>query len=614
MDLISSNLKKGRFISVVSKDKKPNTPKGVDWNSQLLVWDEANKEIEKGFNVGLVAGHNGHVIIDSDSEKLYQAIKAIGLPETYVEKTCSGGYHTIYILRGGFKNMPLNNNGEHLGEIRVSRCYVVVAPSVAVNKQGVLGGYEVVNDVPVAEIHADQLTELVKHVSNGVSTDVSSSFLNKEVFEAIDNDEMLKKLFNGEVGKFPSRSEAELSLVARLVSMNFDKEIIFQVMAKSKIGKWNESPLAYRNSVYDKAVSSITNRKKTIKEDVDFEVYSDTDLNNYEPPEQQWGVENIVPMGEVGILAGKRGEFKTWVGLLLSAALAAGNKFLDEKVHRKFKVFFIDAETGKPQIAKRWKMIKGGLGISNEFLDVEFLSFSGLKLDSTNPTFKRFKEHIYEKKPDFVIVDCFQRVVSFTVDKDNKEISELFTDIVRPIMNDIGCGWLFIHHLRKPLAGKQLMSDPLDEIRGGTELVNYARYVLSVSISHARKKDDVGNQLFVLKVLKMSNATIPDDKVVTVSMSEDGSSLTFTDIGLPSDVLSGEAQAANAIKEFLFENQLTSFKTGDILKAAKTLGFGASILKNALNILHDRGYLNKFKRGQWQLVVKSQQKLDGGDV
>jgi hypothetical protein len=66
--------------------------------------------------------------------------------------------------------------------------------------------------------------------------------------------------------------------------------------------------------------------------DTGFEVYSDADIMNYEPEKQLWLIENQIPKGEVGILAGKRGDKKTWTALYQAICIAAGINCFGDKV------------------------------------------------------------------------------------------------------------------------------------------------------------------------------------------------------------------------------------------------------------------------------------------
>jgi len=84
--------------------------------------------------------------------------------------------------------------------------------------------------------------------------------LSEELKEKIKGDEPIQKLMDGQHNK-PSRSEAELSLVCRLVSIGLNKEQIFRVMASCRLGKWQEANVKYRELTYRKSIELITFEK-----------------------------------------------------------------------------------------------------------------------------------------------------------------------------------------------------------------------------------------------------------------------------------------------------------------------------------------------------------------
>lgn len=94
-----------------------------------------------------------------------------------------------------------------------------------------------------------------------LSKEVIIGGLSEELKEKIKGDETIQKLMNGELTGKPSRSEAELSLVCRLVSIGLNKEQIFRIMASCKLGKWQEANIKYRELTYRKSIEFITKEK-----------------------------------------------------------------------------------------------------------------------------------------------------------------------------------------------------------------------------------------------------------------------------------------------------------------------------------------------------------------
>ena len=79
-------------------------------------------------------------------------------------------------------------------------------------------------------------------------------------FDAVlQKDEKVKDLFDGNWRKygFASRSEAEQSLLTRLITYGFSGESISTIMSQSKIGKWQEKTDAYKRTSIEKATQFV---------------------------------------------------------------------------------------------------------------------------------------------------------------------------------------------------------------------------------------------------------------------------------------------------------------------------------------------------------------------
>ena len=80
----------------------------------------------------------------------------------------------------------------------------------------------------------------------------------------LEKDQKFKDLFEGKWRKhgFPTRSEAEQSLLTKLVSYGFSEDAIHVIMSQSKIGKWQEKTEAYRRMSINKAVEFVKKHEK----------------------------------------------------------------------------------------------------------------------------------------------------------------------------------------------------------------------------------------------------------------------------------------------------------------------------------------------------------------
>jgi hypothetical protein len=89
----------------------------------------------------------------------------------------------------------------------------------------------------------------------------------KEFVELLEKDQKLRDLVMGDWKKysFSSRSEAEQSLLTKLVAAGFSEQSINTIMMKSKIGKWKEKTDAYRHRSIEKAIEFVEEHKEAIE-------------------------------------------------------------------------------------------------------------------------------------------------------------------------------------------------------------------------------------------------------------------------------------------------------------------------------------------------------------
>lgn len=115
------------------------------------------------------------------------------------------------------------------------------------------------------EVHNEENEKLKDYILNLKIEDNVSNIkvgeLETSLKDILGKDERVKKLFEGDIKGFASRSEAELSLVCHLIGLGLDKEQVFKVMASCKIGKWQTANIQYRDLTYKKAIEIISKEK-----------------------------------------------------------------------------------------------------------------------------------------------------------------------------------------------------------------------------------------------------------------------------------------------------------------------------------------------------------------
>jgi len=221
---IPEKLKRPEFrFALVKEDSK--LPYEMDWqNTKNYAFDDpiiAN-HLQFGGNIGLVLGFGGIIVIDCDTHEFAQKMKNIN---TFQIRTKSGGLHlyfkTDYIPKEAFK--LLKENGSAIGEYRVSRCQVLVPPSVVEGKE-----YVIENDAPIAELNKD---EMIKLIGNYLIPDSQNT-----PKEGVDT----------------TRSGVEFGEVCKLIRKGYGKDELFRRMETYK--KWAESHPQYKELTYTKAL------------------------------------------------------------------------------------------------------------------------------------------------------------------------------------------------------------------------------------------------------------------------------------------------------------------------------------------------------------------------
>lgn len=167
---IPENIRHLRFILIDKNDKNKKKPLETGWpddknyrygEPRLMGW------IAGGGNYAIATGFEEIAIFDADEIERLEELGIIKqLPPTFTVRTGGGGFHFYFKVRGLQQKIVLydpertdeTGNAAHLGEI-LSKRNEALGPN-SIHRSG--KKYEVVNDVPIAELDYARLTEIIK--------------------------------------------------------------------------------------------------------------------------------------------------------------------------------------------------------------------------------------------------------------------------------------------------------------------------------------------------------------------------------------------------------------------------------------------------------------------
>jgi len=507
---IPKQLSELKFCRIKKKTKKPFEQ---DWTNKFYTYEEITKF--KNENYGILCGINNLAVIDADNEALQTAIENM-LPLTYKVKTPGGGTHNYYFIKDLDQKLILETEtGTHLGEVQWKGQQVVGPGSVHPNGNI----YQELNQEPIVEISASKIYDSFKPFIKQIKeTEDNKQWERKESSE-IDNLSItsiwgtlgMKKLKDEYYGSHPIHgSEGGMNFW-----INPSKNIWH--CFRHQTGGGPLSAIAVKEGIIDcsearrgnlrgsKAIEAIQKAKEkyglkekelTIRQITEqkegIKIIWEYELPNYIEEEKEWIIEKLIPTKSVCILTGKRGTMKTFIALNMAYAIASGSDFLNKYSTRKGSIIYLDKENGIGIMKDRTFMVKKGMELENQNLNIGFICFSQLKIDKLGDIIEI--EKIIEKyNPLLLIVDTYRRGISFD-ENDAGEVSKLFVDTLRPLVEKYDLSIILIHHDRKSGYGR---GDEMDEIRGSSDLANYADIIIKM-------QRDKGN--LILKQLKNRNA------------------------------------------------------------------------------------------------------------
>ena len=220
--------------------------------------------------------------------------------------------------------------------------------------------------------------------------------------------------------------------------------------------------------------SPSTNSKETENEKKILKFRTLSELLADDITEIPWLVENIFPQEGVGIVGGTAGIGKSWMLKDLAVECARGGLWLNHFQTLPCTVLYIDEESSNALLNKRFKQLLSAKEISIENLNIHFGVGQGFCLTESD-YIAGLRSKIEQVKPGIVIIDSLIRV--HKVDENSaREMAQVF-DVVKGIVREYKCAFVFADHQRKPgihSSSQEFM------LRGTSEKIAFVDTLLSL--------------------------------------------------------------------------------------------------------------------------------------
>ncbi|TAL78598.1 MAG: hypothetical protein EPN88_02125, partial [Bacteroidetes bacterium] len=284
--------------------------------------------------------------------------------------------------------------------------------------------------------------------------------------------------------------------------------------------------------------------------------------------------------------------------LALELALSSSNEFsfLGRFKTTKSKVGYIDEENGVETLKERLSMLDNGRRLPIK--DIAFLSFQGFNL-MLSESRDQLQEFIKKNGINVVIVDTLRRIIKGD-ENDAAVFNDIFVRYLRPIIEETGCTFILQHHLRKGI-GQKKSGDILDELRGSSEIANYADSVLI-----CERNTKIGGQ-FTLYHAKSRRSKQQEPLILSFEVSEGQASIKL--IGTANEIMAADEKCAHEIRKHIIQNSITQFKTKDILDSFSG-NYSDSTIKRALRLLVEQKHLANTKKGFYELNQETKESMD----
>lgn len=191
-------------------------------------------------------------------------------------------------------------------------------------------------------------------------------------------------------------------------------------------------------------------------------------------PPPRWLLEDRVAVGDIALLSGDSGAYKTWFSLQLAIDLSCERSIFGNLSHpgpELSRVLIVDEENSGGLLLRRLGLLARGADLSEEGLTqvydrVRIFTGSGFRLDDDG-AYQTLRRELARFKASVLILDSLVRM--HTSDENSAgEMSQLYLTRLAPLRREFTLTILILHHLRK--ARKDDSHEPGQMLRGSGDL------------------------------------------------------------------------------------------------------------------------------------------------
>lgn len=312
-----------------------------------------------------------------------------------------------------------------------------------------------------------------------------------------------------------------------------------------------------------------------------YRVWTVAEIMSHDFGEQDWLIENILPIETVNMLSGNPGNFKTWLTLDAAKAVSLGLPFLGHFNTTQGTVLIVDEEDHIRNLKKRLALME----IPTD-APIRFISQEGFKLGDEDDyeKFEEMKDRVKELQPTLIIFDSLVRIHN----KDENTSHDM-SNVMQAIaeFTKLGCTVLLTHHLRKQSG--YAPSDSNQSARGSSDIIAFVDSHLTV-----RKVDNT----LQISQPKLRVAESVEPFSVNIVKSEDNTKLGLIYGGPAKDKELNKDRAKEIIMEILTEGKHTRAELEPkILLSApmgkSAIGLALAELEKSGAVLVDKGEKGK---------------------